>query len=105
MQNLSLEKVCNLSELQREKLTKAELLYALKHGSYDYTNAKRKVVELEETITRNATDERAACVIMAAFNGVELPRDDYRGAIDSRKLNILELVGLTVSRCSNIGRS
>jgi hypothetical protein len=104
MQKYSLEKVCDMSETERNKLTKAELLQAIKDYGYDYRSAKRQVKELSDQMSVNATNERAACVMLAAFNGVELEKDDYRGTVKSEKLNILELAGLTVAKCASIGR-
>ena len=104
MNKFSLEKICEMSETERSKLTKAELLEAIKNYGYDYRSAKRQVKELTDQMSVNATNERAACVMLAAFNGVELEKDDYRGTVNSNKLNILELAGLTVAKCASIGR-
>ena len=104
MNKFSLEKICEMSETDRSKLTKAELLESIKNYGYDYRSAKRQVKELTDQMSVNATNERAACVMLAAFNGVELEKDDYRGTVNSNKLNILELAGLTVAKCASIGR-
>lgn len=104
MNKFSLEKICEMSETERSKLTKAELLESIKTYGYDYRSAKRQVKELSDQMSVNATNERAACVMLAAFNGVELEKDDYRGTVNSNKLNILELAGLTVAKCASIGR-
>lgn len=93
-----------MSETERSKLTKAELLESIKTYGYDYRTAKRQVKELSDQMSVNATNERAACVMLAAFNGIELEKDDYRGTVNSNKLNILELAGLTVAKCASIGR-
>lgn len=104
MQKHTLEKLCEMKESDLAKLTKAELLESIKTYGYDYRSAKRQVKELSDQMSLNATNERAACVMLAAFNGVELEKDDYRGTIKSDKLNILELAGLTVAKCASIGR-
>ena len=104
MNKFSLEKICEMSETERSKLTKAELLESIKTYGYDYRTAKRQVKELSDQMSVNATNERAACVMLAAFNGIELEKDDYRGTVNSNKLNILELAGLTVAKCASIGR-
>lgn len=104
MNKFSLEKICEMSDTERSKLTKAELLESIKTYGYDYRTAKRQVKELSDQMSVNATNERAACVMLAAFNGIELEKDDYRGTVNSNKLNILELAGLTVAKCASIGR-
>jgi len=104
MSKFTLEKVCEMSEAERSKLTKAEILQAIKDYGYDYKNAKRQVKELSDQMSINATNERAACVMLAAFNGVDIEKDEYRGTVRSEKLNILELAGLTVAKCAAIGR-
>lgn len=104
MSKYTLEKICEMNEAERNKLTKAELLEAIKTSGYDYRSAKRKVKELSDQMSVNATNERAACVMLAAFNGIELEKDTYSGKIETRQLNILELAGLTVAKCAYIGR-
>lgn len=104
MNKHTLEKICEMSDAERSKLTKAELLESIKTYGYDYRSAKRQVKELNEQLSVNATNERAACVMLAAFNGIELEKDSYSGNINTRQLNILELAGLTVAKCASIGR-
>lgn len=100
----TLEKICEMTEAERSKLTKSDLLLAIKNHGYDYRSAKRQVKELTEKMSINATNERAACVMLAAFNGIEIEKEEYSGTIETRRLNILELAGLTVAKCASIGR-
>lgn len=104
MQKYTLEKLCEMKESDLSRLTKAELLESIKTYGYDYRSAKRQVKELSDQMSINATNERAACVVLAAFNGIELDKDQYSGSINTKSLSILELAGLTVAKCASIGR-
>lgn len=104
MSKFTLEKICEMNDADRNKLTKAELLEAIKDYGYDYRSSKRQVKELSDQMAVNATNERAACVMLASFNGIELDKDSYSGRVDTKSLNILELAGLTLARCASIGR-
>lgn len=86
-------------ESEINKMTKAELCAAVLKNRYLFDHYKNRVTELEKRVAQNAENERAACVVLAAFVGVELSRNEYSGQLDTTKLNILELVGLVTAKC------
>lgn len=100
MTDINIFKLVSMTEAELGKLTKAELLVALKKDSWMLNHHKSRVEELEKTLKENATNERAACVMLAAFVGRPLEVNEYSGEIDSKKLNILELCGLVAAKCA-----
>jgi phage-related baseplate assembly protein len=104
MTTLNIEKLATMKEQELNKLTKAELIAAIQKDCWMVSSNKREVSELKETISRNSTNERAACVMLAAMVGKDLSVDEYSGQVNSRNLNILELVGLVAKRLADIGR-
>lgn len=87
-------------ESEINKMTKAELSAAVLKNRHMFDYYKNKVTDLQTRVTQNSDNERAACVVLAAFVGVELSRNEYSGQLDTTKLNILELVGLVTAKCA-----
>jgi hypothetical protein len=87
-------------EAEINKMTKAQLSAAVLKNRYVFDHYKNRVAELERRVAQNTESERAACVVLAAFVGVELSRNEYSGQLDTTKLNILELVGLVTAKCA-----
>lgn len=99
-----LDELMKKTEKELNKVSKAEIIQSIVNNQYQYTSLNNKVKEAEEKLAKNRTDERAAAVMLAAFVGVELPRSEYTGALESEKLNILELAGLAAQKCADIAR-
>jgi hypothetical protein len=89
-------------ESEIKKMTKAELSAAVLKNRHTFDYYKNKVADLQKSVAQNAENERAACVVLAAFVGVELSRNEYSGQLDTTKLNILELVGLVTAKCVSV---
>lgn len=87
------------TEAELNKMTKTEILAAIKNQGFMAASYKRRAEEMEKQISDNNTNERAACVMLAALVGKELTKNEYTGQIESRDLNILELVGLVSAKC------
>lgn len=91
-------KLCTMTEAELNKMTKAELVASIKHESFYPQHYKSQADEANKRLAENATNERAACVMLAALVGQPLERSEYSGEIDSKRLNILELVGLAAAK-------
>lgn len=91
-------KLCTMTEAELNKMTKAELVASIKHESFYPQHYKNQADEANKRLTENATNERAACVMLAALVGQQVERNEYTGELDSKKLNILELVGLAAAK-------
>lgn len=87
-------------ESEINKMTKAQLCAAILKNRYVFDHHKNRAAELERRIAQNAENERAASVVLAAFVGFEMPRNEYSGQLDTTKLNVLELVGLVTAKCA-----
>lgn len=87
-------------EAEINKMTKAELSAAVLKNRHMFDYYKNQVIDLQKRVTQNSDNERAACVVLVAFVGVELSRNEYSGQLDTTKLNILELVGLVTAKCA-----
>jgi hypothetical protein len=94
-------KLCTMTETELNKMTKADLIASIKCESFYPNHYKGEAEKLQRIITENATNERAACVMLAALVGFDLDRSEYSGEIDSKKLNILELVGLAAKKMAD----
>ena len=95
---ISVMKLCTMTPADLGKMTKAELIDSIKHESFYPGHYKDEAAKLQKQIAENNTNERAACVVLASLVGVVLDRNEYSGAIDGSKLNILELVGLVAAK-------
>lgn len=95
---ISVMKLCTMTEAELNKMTKAELVASIKCEAFYPGHYKGEAEKLQKIINENSTNERAACVMLAALVGVELERSEYSGEIESKKLNILELVGLAAKK-------
>jgi hypothetical protein len=91
---ITVMKLCTMPEAELKKMTKTELITSIKHESFYPEHYRKEAEKLQKQIEENATNERAACVMLAALVGLTLERNEYSGKIESNKLNILELVGL-----------
>ena len=89
-------------ESEINKMTKAELTAAILKDRHMFDFYKNQYEELQKRIAQNTDNERAACVVLAAFVGIELPKETYSQQIDTKQLNILELVGLVAAKCASI---
>ena len=98
--SIDIMKLSTMSEVELNKLTKAELVAAIRSNAFYPHYYKSEAEKLQKQINENTTNERAACVMLAAFVGVELEKDDYSGQIRTNKLNILELVGAVTAKCA-----
>lgn len=97
--SMNITELLNLSEVDLNKLTKSEIVSVITSGKWQAIGWKRQSEELSKQLDENRTNERAACVMLAAFVGVELNRNEYNSTIDSKNLNILELAGLVAAKC------
>ena len=93
----SLEKLCNMKAVDLGKLSKVELVESISYYGFQYRQAVEEQKRLQKQMEENQSNERAACVMLSGFLGDEITKDDYRGTVDSRKMNILELVGRAVA--------
>lgn len=94
-------KLCQMSVAELTKMTKAELVESIKHESFYPSHYKTEAEKANKILADNASSERAACVMLAALVGEPLKRNEYSGEIDSKSLNILELVGLAAAKMAN----
>lgn len=92
--------LCDMSESDLNKLTKAQLVEAIKKDSWLPKHYKSQMDTLTKSIQNNESNERAACVMLAAFVGVPIIRNEYSGDIESKGMNILELAGLVAAKCA-----
>jgi len=99
--DINIFKLATMTETEMAKLTKAELIAGIKKDSWLLAHHKDKVATLEKQMEDNGTNERAACVMLAAFVGQPLERNEYSGQIESKKLNILELAGLVAAKIAS----
>lgn len=93
-----------MTEAELSKMTKAELVAAIKKDSFYPEHYKNQFEKLTEEAKNNASNERAACVMLAAFVGVQIPKNEYTGQVDSNNLNILELAGLVAAKCAQMAQ-
>ena len=96
---IDFQALAKLPEKELNKMTKAELVAAVLRDRHMFDYYKNKSEELQKRLAQNNDNERAACVVLAAFIGLEIPKDGYSNQIDTRQLNILELVGLVTAKC------
>jgi hypothetical protein len=99
---INFQALAKMPEAEINKMTKADVVAAVLRDRHMFDYYKKKVEELQEQIAQNATYERAACVVLAAFIGLDIPKDGYSNQIDTRQLNILELVGLVTAKCVSV---
>ena len=93
----SLDKLCSMKAADLSKLSKVELVESIAYCGFQYRQAIDEQKKLQKQIEENQSNERAACVMISGFLGDEITKDDYRGTIDSRKMNILELTGRAIA--------
>lgn len=93
----SLDKLCSMKAADLGKLSKVELVESIACYGFQYRQAIDEQKKLQKQIEENKSNERAACVMISGFLGDEITKDDYRGTIDSRKMNILELTGRAIA--------
>ncbi len=93
----SLDKLCSMKAAELNKLGKAELVESIACYGFQYRQALEEQKRLQKQIEENQSNERAACVMISGFLGDEIAKDEYRGTIDSRKMNILELTGRAIA--------
>jgi hypothetical protein len=98
---INFQALAKMPEAEISKMVKSELVAAILRDRHMFDYYKKKVEELQEQIAQNTSNERAACVVLAAFIGLEIPKDGYSNQIDTRQLNILELVGLVTAKCAS----
>ncbi len=99
---INFQALAKMPEAEINKMTKAELVAAVLRDRHMFDYYKKKAEELQEQIAQNTANERAACVVLAAFIGLDIPKDGYSNQIDTRQLNILELVGLVTAKCASV---
>lgn len=99
---ISVFKLVTMTEAELGKLTKAELIAAIKQDCWQVGHYKTKSEDLQKTLDQNQTDERAACIVLAAFVGQPMVRNEYHGTIESKALNILELAGLATAKAVSV---
>ena len=99
---INFQALAKMPEAEINKMTKAELVAAVLRDRHMFDYYKKKAEELQEQIAQNTANERAACVVLAAFIGLEIPKDGYSNQLDTRQLNILELVGLVTAKCVSV---
>jgi hypothetical protein len=99
---INFQALAKMPETEINKMTKAELVAAILRDRHMFDYYKKKAEELQEQIAQNTANERAACVVLAAFIGLEIPKDGYSNQLDTRQLNILELVGLVTAKCASV---
>ena len=97
--SIDIMKLATLSETELNKMTKAELITAIRNNAFYPNHYKNEAEKLQKQINENATNERAACVMLASFVGVPLEKNEYSRQIETRNLNILELAGLVAAKC------
>lgn len=97
---INIFELINLPENELNKLTKSEIIESIKAGSWNIKYQESQVKGLREELEKSRSDEVAACVVLASYCGVNLPREEYSGKIEVDKLNLLELVGYTLSKVS-----
>jgi len=98
---IDIMKLSTMSETELNKLTKAELVAAIRHNNFYPNHYKNEADKLQKQINENATNERAACVMLASFVGVPLEKNEYSGQIETKGLNILELAGRVAAKCAD----
>lgn len=98
---IDIMKLSTMSETELNKLTKAELIAAIRYNNFYPNHYKSEADKLQKQINENATNERAACVMLAAFVGVPLEKNEYSGQIETKGLNILELAGRVAAKCAD----
>lgn len=101
---INIMQLATMKEIELNKMTKAELVAAIQKDAFYPSHYKSEAEKLRAQLSDNASNERAACVVLAAFVGEKLDRNEYSGEIDSKKLNILELAGLVAAKCASAGR-
>jgi hypothetical protein len=99
---INFQALAKMPEKELNKMTKAELVAAVLRDRHMFEYHVNRGDKFQEQIAQNTANERAACVVLAAFVGVELSRNEYNGQLDTTKLNILELVGLVTAKCVSV---
>jgi hypothetical protein len=99
---INFQALAKMPEKEINKMTKAELVAAVLRDRHMFEYHVNRGDKFQEQIAQNTANERAACVVLAAFIGLEIPKDGYSNQIDTRQLNILELVGLVTAKCVSV---
>ena len=97
-------KLCTMTEAELGKMTKAELIESIKHESWYPNHYKTQAEQAQKTLADNATDERAACIVLAALVGEAIERNEYSGELNTKPLNILELAGKAAAMCVRVAK-
>ena len=97
-------KLCTMTEVELGKMTKAELIESIKCESWYPNHYKTQAEQAQKTLADNATDERAACIVLAALVGEPIERNEYSGELNTKPLNILELAGKAAAMCVRVAK-
>lgn len=92
------------TEAELNKMTKGEIIAAIRNQGFVAQSYKSRAEQAEKRLEENGTNERAACVMLAALVGKELTKNEYTGQVESRDLNILELAGLAAAKCVEVAK-
>ncbi len=99
---INFQALAKMPEAEISKMVKSELVAAILRDRHMFEYYVNRCDKFQEQIAQNTANERAACVVLAAFIGLEIPKDGYSNQIDTRQLNILELVGLVTAKCVSV---
>lgn len=97
-------KLCTMTEAELSKMTKAELIESIKCEAWYPNHYKSQAEQAQKTLSDNATDERAACIVLAALVGEQIERNVYGNELNTKPLNILDLVGKAAAMCVRVAK-
>jgi hypothetical protein len=100
MESIDIMALSRMNATELGKLSKAQLVEAICKNSYLPGHYKSRTEDLENKIRKQQDDCKAACVVLAAFVGHPLPKNEYSHEIEADKLNILELAGLVCQKAA-----
>lgn len=101
---ISVMKLCTMTEAELGKMTKGELIASIKHESWMPNHYKSEAEQARKTLEDNATDERSACIVLAALVGETIERNEHSGKLNTKPLNILELAGKAAAMCVRVAK-
>ena len=94
------QEIMNLERNQLMRASKLEIIEAIINERYSLKSKDEDIVNLRKHLESQSMGEKQACVILAGFLGIELKRSEYNQECerDQKHLNLLELIGLTMSK-------
>lgn len=93
MSNLDFDGLMKLTDKERNKLTKNELVEAISRYSFYYKSNIKEVEEAKDKLVTQSKNEEAAKAILTGYLDLPTSKENQYGGEDKVEYSLLDLVG------------